>query len=330
MEDAPLTPAAEKPTAPEQPGGLPTPELQEVTLLPAPPADSEASASGPADLNVVLWLSTASAAEALEEQTALENAPEDVLITEDISPSVPEGDVAEEPHAEDTEAQEEEHLDVVVADEVEIPEVLQISTIATETREQELPALVPAPDIADSAGEASHPEAEETSPGSEDSNPAEVPPANEAEQSEDHTDVAVDLTALEEPVLKEGGTESEGKNAPPAPAEETPEAPKISTEDLLEDEILLVNEDGPEAPVTESLSPAEPTALSPERESPFTWIADAKPASEGPPDIFSPSLVEVNRNENIFLPLQFACCPPKEKAHVMSDIRTAHVLFLHL
>ncbi|KAG8000519.1 Interphotoreceptor matrix proteoglycan 2 [Nibea albiflora] len=86
------------------------------------------------------------------------------------------------------------------------------------------------------------------------------------------------------------------ESLPEAPAveEEVPEAPEISTEDLTEDEILPVSREELEPPVTEILIPAQPTALSPEKESPFTRISDVQPATEGQPDIIIPSLVEIH------------------------------------
>ncbi|XP_038575837.1 interphotoreceptor matrix proteoglycan 2-like [Micropterus salmoides] len=171
------------------------------------------------------------------------------------------------------------------------------------------------PDAVDIASEVSEPEAAEKGPvgeelvegAEEESNLTGVPSAdkevNPEEPAEDG-DINVVLTYPEEPILEEGGmeevTESEGlevKESPPeipAVEEEAPDAPEISTEDLTEDEILLVNNDGePEPPATDFLTPAQPTALSPERESPFTRISDADPVSEGQPDIIIPSVVEI-------------------------------------
>uniref|UniRef100_A0A4W6D9K5 Interphotoreceptor matrix proteoglycan 2 n=1 Tax=Lates calcarifer TaxID=8187 RepID=A0A4W6D9K5_LATCA len=128
-----------------------------------------------------------------------------------------------------------------------------------------------------------------------------VPPADEEVNPED---AAINVVFAnpelsengEEPVFEDRGveeaTESEVREDPETPEAPVVEAPKISTEDLTEDEILLVNKDEPE-PAIDSLSPAQPTALSPERESPFTRISDVNPASDGHPDIIIPSLVEI-------------------------------------
>ncbi|XP_070694508.1 interphotoreceptor matrix proteoglycan 2 [Pempheris klunzingeri] len=174
---------------------------------------------------------------------------------------------------------EEEHPGEVVVSEGEIPKELEISTIAGETTEEEgLPTLVSPPEAVDVPN---------------------APPADEEVNLEkpevEEPGINVVLTHPEEPV---GGTEeaaAKEETAPEAPPvdEETPEAPQILTEDLTEDEILLVNKDESEASVTGSLSPAQPTVLSPEKESPFTRISDISFATEGQPDIISPSLVEI-------------------------------------
>lgn len=301
LEDSVQTPVVETPPPEELPTELPSPELPEGVTLPEHPVEVEASGSGTDNLETLLRPSTPTAA--AEEETVSE----DGLITEDVTinadaiseaetKEVEAAAVEEEPT---TATLEEEHLDEVVVKETEIPEEPEISTIAGETTEDErLPALVPPPEAVDVASEASEPEAAETGllPVGEDSvegteeesNLTDVPPAEEATEKEGQE--VKEETAPEAPPVEE--------EAPEAPAvdEEAPEAPQISTEDLTEDEILLVNKDEPEPPVTDSLSPVQPTALSPERESPFTRISDVNPASEGQPDIGIPSLVEVKQN----------------------------------
>ncbi|XP_073329222.1 interphotoreceptor matrix proteoglycan 2 [Pagrus major] len=277
LEDTVQTPAVETPPPEELPAELPAPELPEDVTLPEPPVEIEAS-------------DTISEAETEEVEVAA---------------------VGEEPTT-----LEQEHLYEVVTN--EIPKELEISTIASETVEEEsLPALVPPPEAVDVESEASEPEAAETGliPVDEDlvesteeeSNLTDVPPADEEvnpEQPAEDADIIVALTTPEEAVFEEAGveeaTEIEGEEVkeetlPEAPAveEEAPAAPELSTEDLTEDEIILVNQDEPEPPVIEVLSPAKPTALSPERESPFTRISDVHPATEGLPDVIIPSLVEI-------------------------------------
>ncbi|XP_044222229.1 interphotoreceptor matrix proteoglycan 2 [Thunnus albacares] len=326
LEDIVQTPAVEDPPPEELPAELPPAELPEGVTLPEPPVEPEASGSGTGDLDDIL---PSSASTAAEEETSLdETASEDVLITEDViidagdmseeeTADVEVAAVGEEPAAEDVAAPEEEHLDEVVVSEAEIPEELEISTISTETAEEEdLPVLLPAPDAVDVASEASEQEAAETAlppvsedsvESAEDSNLTDVLPADEEvnpEQPEEDAAINVVLSDPEEPVSEEGGmkapTESEGQEVKeetaseaPAVVEEGPEAPEISTEDLTEDEILMVSKDEPEPSVTDSLSPVQPTALSPEMESPFTYISDVYPASDGQPDIIIPSLVEI-------------------------------------
>ncbi|XP_062288258.1 interphotoreceptor matrix proteoglycan 2 [Scomber scombrus] len=310
----------------ELPAELPPPELPEVITLPEPPVEIEASGSGTGDLDDLLPPSTPTVAE--EDISLDETASEDVLIPEDVG--IDAGDISdkemeevevevavvEEEHtAEDVEAPEEEHLDEVVVNEAESPEELEISTISNETTEGEgLTAVLPTPDAVDVVSEASEPEAAETTllpvgedsvESVEDSNLTDVLLVDEevnTEQPEEDSNVV--LSYPEEPVLEEGGmeapTESERQEVieetpPEAPAvvEGGPEAPQISTEDLTEDEILIVNQDEQEPPVTDSLSPIQPTVLSPEKESPFTRISDVNPASDGQPDIIIPTLVEI-------------------------------------
>ncbi|XP_035533011.1 interphotoreceptor matrix proteoglycan 2 [Morone saxatilis] len=325
LEDTVQTPAVENPPPEELPAELPSPELPEGITLPEPPVEVEASGSGADDLEDLLRPYTPTAAAAAEESFE-ETGSEDGLITADVtinadvvSEAVTVGvdvvAVGEEPTITTV---EDEHPDEAVVNEAEIPEELEISTIAAETTEKEgLPALVPPPESVDVEGEASEPEAAETGllPLDEDSvevtegepNLTDVPLDNEevySKQPVEYEDVNVVVTYPEEPVFEEAGMEeakeSEGQEVkeetlPEAPAveEETTAAPEISTNDLTEDEILLVNKDEPKPPVTDFVSPPQPTALSPERESPFTRISDVDPAIEGQPDIIIPSLVEI-------------------------------------
>ncbi|XP_040913621.1 interphotoreceptor matrix proteoglycan 2 [Toxotes jaculatrix] len=274
LEDTVQTPAVEKPPPGELPAELPSPELPEEVTLPEPPVEIEASGSGTGDLEDLLQ---PTAATGEEEDTASE----DGLITEDATV--------------DTDA-----ISEADTKQAEIPEVLEISTVATETTEdKDLAALVPPPEAVDVASEASEPEAAETgllpvdeeSVGFEDSNPTDAPPADEVIIPED---AAINVV---NPEPSENGEESvsEDPETPEAPVveKEVPEAPEILREDLTEDEILLVNKDEPEPPVTYSLSPVEPTALSPERESPFTLISEVNSAPEEQPDEFIPTLVEI-------------------------------------
>ncbi|KAM6955209.1 interphotoreceptor matrix proteoglycan 2 [Lycodopsis pacificus] len=309
--DTVRTAAVETPPPEELPAELPFPELPEGVTLPEPPVAIEASGSGTDDLEDLLHPSTPTEE---GEVSLAETGSEDGLITGDIAINT---DAISEAETEVVEvaavgeeltvaALEEEHLDDIVVNVAKSPEELEISTIAAETAEEGLPVLVPPLEAVDEASDAPEPEAAETSllpvgedpaEGTEESNLTDVNPAEDA-------DINTVSTYPEEPVFEEGGmkeaTEREGQEvkeetAPEAPPaeEEGPAAPEISTEDLTEDDILLVNKDELEPPVTDYLSPDEPTALSPERESPFTRISEVDPPSEGQPDVIVPSLVEI-------------------------------------
>ncbi|TDH06724.1 hypothetical protein EPR50_G00116180 [Perca flavescens] len=278
------------------PAELPSPELSEGVTLPEPPVEVEASGSGTDDLEVLLqpFIST----EEEKEVSLEETGSEDGLITEDVTinagaiseaetEEVEVAAVREEPT---TETLEEEHLDEVVVNEAEILEGLEFSTIATETTEKEGPPALISTVAVDVASKESELEAgeidllpvgEDLVEGTEEEFTV-VPSADEEvnpEQPAEDADIHVVLTYAEEPVFEAGGmeeaTESEGQ-APPV-EEEGPAAPEISTRDLSDDDILLVN-----------MRPAQPTALSPERESPFTRISDVAQT-----DIIIPSLVEI-------------------------------------
>ncbi|CAJ1079710.1 interphotoreceptor matrix proteoglycan 2 [Xyrichtys novacula] len=156
---------------------------------------------------------------------------------------------------------EEENLSEIVVEEAEISDEPETTTVGTETAEESLPELVPPPKT--------------------------VEVVSDAPELDAYTEV---------PVIEEslGGGEKD-EAAPEAPAEEEKavEAPPLSTEDLTEDEIILVTEEEIEPIVTGTPSPPQPTALSPERESPFTRISDIQPVNEGQPDVIIPSVVEI-------------------------------------
>lgn len=198
----------------------------------------------------------------------------------------------------------------------EIPEELEVSTAASETNEEEENEVekeeVLPPEHVDVSSEASetdqlpagHDSAEDNHEEPEDGDAK--PPAEEPHSDAEGQPVA---PVLEEATADETteviGQEVEEEVASEAPPveEKVSEAPQISTEDLTEDEILLVNQDLPEPPATEYLSPAPPTALSPEKESPFTRIPDvsAAAATEGQPGIVITPLVEVTNTQDYFV-----------------------------
>uniref|UniRef100_A0A667Z3N6 Interphotoreceptor matrix proteoglycan 2 n=1 Tax=Myripristis murdjan TaxID=586833 RepID=A0A667Z3N6_9TELE len=231
----------------ELPSEPPLPEQPEVVALPEPPVESEASGSGRGDLEDLLWESATTADDD-------ETSPEDIAGEEEF---ITEEEVAEDVVTVDVAG--EEHVDEVVLGTAETPVELEISTITIETIEEEgLPAAVPAPDVTE---ETANPVPEPAEEG--------VPPVSDVTAV---SMVPALLEPYEEEVTEEEGLEVQVGVAPEAPAveEETPKAPEILREDLTEDEILLVDKDIIEPPITDFPSPAQPTVLSPERESPFT------------------------------------------------------------
>nr|XP_040057780.1 interphotoreceptor matrix proteoglycan 2 isoform X5 [Gasterosteus aculeatus aculeatus] len=281
LDDTLQTPAVES-----RPEELPA-ELPEDVTLPEPPVEVEASGLTTDDPEDLLHPSTPTEE---GEVSVKETAAEDGPITEDVRVAA----VGEEPTVAALE-------DEVVVSEEEIPEELEISTTAAETVAEGLPVLVPPAEAADVESEA-EPEAAETGllPGGEDpvegteeSSPTDVPSAEEEvnpKQPVEEADIdKVGPYPEEHVVAVEDGSmeeESEGhgvrKETPPEapPAEDlATAAPGISTEDLAEDEVLLVTRD--------QLRPA------PESESPFTQISEVDLSSEGQPDVIIPLLVEI-------------------------------------
>ncbi|XP_022595830.1 interphotoreceptor matrix proteoglycan 2 [Seriola dumerili] len=262
LEDTVQTPAVENPPPEELPADLPSPELPEDITLPEPPVEIEASGSGTGDLEGLLQ--PTSATEEEEDVSLEETALEDGLITEDVAVDADATSEADTKEAGEEVTLEEDHPAEIDVNEAEIPEELEISTIAAETTEEE---------------------------------DEEVNPEDAARNvvSENAEESVFEDGGVEEATEGEGQDVKEDPETPGAPVvdKEETEAPYISTEDLTEDEILLVNKDELVPPVTDSLSPAQPTTLSPERESPFTRISDVDPASDVQPDIIIPALVEI-------------------------------------
>ncbi|XP_029936559.1 interphotoreceptor matrix proteoglycan 2 isoform X2 [Myripristis murdjan] len=258
----------------ELPSEPPLPEQPEVVALPEPPVESEASGSGRGDLEDLLWESATTADDD-------ETSPEDIAGEEEF---ITEEEVAEDVVTVDVAG--EEHVDEVVLGTAETPVELEISTITIETIEEEgLPAAVPAPDVTE---ETANPVPEPAEEG--------VPPVSDVTAV---SMVPALLEPYEEEVTEEEGLEVQVGVAPEAPAveEETPKAPEILREDLTEDEILLVDKDIIEPPITDFPSPAQPTVLSPERESPFTRISDLRPVIEELPDIEISVTMEVQTTD---------------------------------
>lgn len=179
-----------------------------------------------------------------------------------------------------------------------------MQTPAVETAPpEELPAELPAPELPEVVM-LPEPPVEVEASGSDDllqpSTPTEAAAAEEDEVSLEGTEVVtINADAISEAKRESEDQEVMEESLPEAVEEEVPEAPELSTEDLTEDDILPVSKDELEPPVTEILIPAQPTALSPERGSPFTRISDVQPATEGQPDIIIPSLAEVNKRTDV-------------------------------
>ncbi|XP_032385890.1 interphotoreceptor matrix proteoglycan 2 [Etheostoma spectabile] len=281
------TPVVKKKTPAELPAELPSPELPKGVTVPEPPVEVEASGLGTEDLEVLLQPSISTEEE--KEVSFAETGSEDWLITEDVNinagatseaetEEVEVAAVGEEPT---TSTLEEEHLDEVIVNETEIPEGLEFFTIATETIEKEGPPALVSPTAAvDVASKESELQTGETDllPVGKDLEGTEEEftdvPSTDEEVNPEQPVEDTDINNFEAGGIEEV-TESEGQ-APPV-EEEGPAAPEISTGDLTDDEILLVN-----------MRPAQPTALSPERESPFTRISDVAQT-----DIIIPSMVEI-------------------------------------
>nr|XP_020464932.1 interphotoreceptor matrix proteoglycan 2 [Monopterus albus] len=200
---------------------------------------------------------------------------------------------------------------------IEVEGLLLEDTVQTPALEnpppEELPAELPSPELPEDFTLPEPPvEVEVSGSGTEDlvertaedSNHTDVPPTDQEvnpEQPSKDEAINVVFTHPEPSEIGEGSvfeedsvevaTGSKGQEVKKDP--EAPETPKISTDDFTEDELLLVTKDEPETPVTDSLSPAQPTTLSSVREPPFTRISDVSPASEGQPDMIIPSLVEM-------------------------------------
>ncbi|XP_019207978.1 interphotoreceptor matrix proteoglycan 2 isoform X2 [Oreochromis niloticus] len=312
LEDTVEIPSVEPPPPEDLPAILPG-----SFTLPEPPVETEASGSVPDVLEGLLEPSTTTPEE--EEMSLGETASEEEVKTEEITINADVTSGAEEETFGPTAVpMEDENPDDVV----EIIEELEISTVITETKEEKgLPAQIPIPGAVDITSEASQPEPTKMSllpvgdnsveGTSEESNPADVPPANEEANTPKPEDAAITVLSAspEEPVFEENGLEEsienqnqerkeEALSEAPVVLEEPPETPEISGEDLTDDEILLVNKDVPEPPVIDSLGPAQPTALSPERESPFTRISDVNPDFDDEPDTDKPLLVEIQTTDD--------------------------------
>ncbi|XP_055360972.1 LOW QUALITY PROTEIN: interphotoreceptor matrix proteoglycan 2 [Betta splendens] len=252
LEDTAQTPAVENVLPEERPAEPPSPELPDDLTLPEPPVQVEASGSGTDDLEDP-------------------RQPTPAAAEEDVPPEE-SGPVAEDVHTD--------------------------AAAASEAEANGLPAPVQPPEAVDAASEASEPDVagitltvdEETAG---DSNLSDVPPADEDEAQ---INLILPSENVDESLFEEGVQETakpEEAEAPGVPAvgNEATHPPAISTEDLTEDKILLVNTEEPEPPVADSVGPTQPSTGSPEK--PVTRVSDAGLVSEGGLDVIMPSVVEI-------------------------------------
>ncbi|KAF7657256.1 hypothetical protein LDENG_00029420 [Lucifuga dentata] len=255
----------------EQPYILENPppeEFSESATVPQPPVETETFGSGVGKVEDLLQPSSHASEDKVEIEVAA---------------------ASEEP-AEDMATMKEDQLD-----EVSLPGIPEETTGG-----EDLPALVPAPEAVDETSDlgskASEPGDSMKEGAEEDLNLPDAPPADEdvnPGQPEDNSVVNVVLDypePFEESEIEEA-TEMEGQEVQELTASEVlvveevaQETPEISTEELEEDEILLVDNNAQSA---DTDSPAQPTALSP-----VTHISDTSLSIEGQPDIAVPSIVE--------------------------------------
>lgn len=301
LEDTVQTATVENLPPEEVPAEVSSPELPDVVTLPEPPVEVEDSGSG--DLEPLK-----PAAPTKADVSAEHIEPSDGLVTGDDAIEADAILVVEKAEAEITTVEEAaiQMVDEEQINEMEIPEELEITTTASKTTyEEDLPALVLPPEAVDLTKEVPEPSETASAPvdkGSEEDSNFSAEQA--AEEPGEDANVDIVLTNADVPVLEEDGmeaaAESEGEEVmeetlPEAPAIETEgsESPQILAEDLAEDEFLLVNRDETEPPMLDVVSHAQPTVLSPERESPFTRISDINPVTKEHPHVIIPSLVEV-------------------------------------
>lgn len=300
LEDVVQTPAVEKPPPEEVPAEIPSPELPDIIALPEPPVEVEASGSG--DLEEPL-----KPAAPTEADVSLEHMePHDGLATGDDA--IKSAEVVLEADKAEAEMVEEAAVDEEQMNGKEVPEEFDATTTASEG----LPAVVLPPEAGDLTNEAQEETSETASAAAdesseEDSNFSAVAPADKVDNAEEPDEEEANIDGVstnpDVPVVEEDGVETADESGgqevieeklPEAPAVETEgsESPQILTEDLAEDEILLVNRDETGPPGLDE-SRAPPADLSPERESPFTHISDINPVTQEHPHVNVPSLLEV-------------------------------------
>ncbi|XP_062312193.1 interphotoreceptor matrix proteoglycan 2 [Osmerus eperlanus] len=299
------TPPAWAPPADDLPWDTADPEPPEDPTLAEPPLEIEASGSG-ADLDDLPFTSTTEETPAEEDTTEEDTAPREVIIEKEEGEPLPGGTTEEEAGQEEADTSEELEVSTITTETVEEDEAAAAFVpIATQT--QEAPVLVEPlepvvgeeigllPDtVEDPSGvEISSPPEPEPGLGSNEVLPYPDTPWEEQEEDVEVEEPIMTVLTVAPPVVEpivedvvevviEEGPEEEEEEGPEeedpeeSQGEASVEAPEeeISEEDLVEDEILLVDEPAQDMPVAYTLSPAHPTLLSPERESPFTRVSD--------------------------------------------------------
>ncbi|KAM9803396.1 interphotoreceptor matrix proteoglycan 2 isoform 1-T1 [Syngnathus typhle] len=114
----------------------------------------------------------------------------------------------------------------------------------------------------------------------------------------------VEEAGIDEATESGGETPEEAPSSPPVSLEEPLEASEIASDDIAEDDILLVNRNAPESSVSVPLSPSQPTAMSAEDDITFMSGADVNTAVEGQDDIVMPSAVEIQNSADNDSPIE--------------------------
>ncbi|XP_038155571.1 interphotoreceptor matrix proteoglycan 2 [Cyprinodon tularosa] len=197
-------------------------------------------------------------------------------------------------------------------DKVGISEDLEISTVLTTTDiEKGQPALLPPTETLIIPSEVLEPDVPTTILNPDVEVPVDGEPQDSNPRDNDPGEVFgvnVVLTSSEEPAFDEKGfdrtIESDGSEVKEGSLSEamgidegTPLTPEILAGDLVEDEILLVNKDDPKLPATDFPRYTLPTALSPEKNSPFTIVSSIIPDTDGPTDIAITSSVKTTEED---------------------------------
>ncbi|KAK5613930.1 hypothetical protein CRENBAI_014049 [Crenichthys baileyi] len=260
----------------------PSPDLPKRSTLPEPPVETEASGSGRDNLDSL-------------NEPSIEKGQMSLVENEDVISE------AEPDNVDLATTFKEEHQD-----EVEITEEPDISTVLTKKAVEEgHPALLPPTETMNIQSEVSEPDVTRTTPQSDVDEPVVGPPEDSNEEGKDpdgDVDVNGVLTYPEKPgfdekgfdeIIESDGSEVKDRSLAEAMNIETPEI----LGDLVEDKILLVNKENPKLSTTEFPRHPLPTALSPEKELPFTMISSIIPDSDAPPDTAITSLVKTTHDD---------------------------------